>query len=557
VVKVALDDTGVESLQREMRRLDQARHPGVVELLNASEGRLELRWAGSHTLETTRPPVPVAAGLLAAVATTVADLHAMGVVHGRIEPSHVVVDGVGRPVLCGFGGPEPTAVGPGPADDVAAVGRLIDHLLGPEAEPEPIPDRRWIRRPWAGYDRRALQLLADRATHEDPARRPTARALANAIIEAVPKAHLDPPLTPRPGTAPTPEPDNTTEPDPRLLDEVEQSPPSHRTDDDPAPAVGSSDGRVQREPRPDPLRAGPFIPRVEACADAPEPVTTDPPAGSGLGPVEPPRPRPVEQPDDTIESILGLRLEPSPVPAPGDGDGRFPRPGPEPAPGRSRSRGGRRAGTLIAAGALSLTGLSALVLTEVVPGPTPGHAVDVSDRPVSAARPRRSPQGDQGTDVADLTSSMADGDGEQDREQPTPSTPSRNPEAISVDDGSPIAAPPSVGPETGQAPALTVVAPDGVSYQVGQPGDVVTVGDWNCDGSATPGVVRPATGEVFLFDRWADPNEPVTVEVAITRRGATALEAPGADCPAHLVLEDGSRLAIRPGPTGWMIGTTP
>lgn len=154
----------------------------------------------------------MAAGLLAAVATTVADLHAMGVVHGRIEPSHVVVDGVGRPVLCGFGGPEPTAVGPGPADDVAAVGRLIDHLLGPEAEPEPIPDRRWIRRPWAGYDRRALQLLADRATHEDPARRPTARALANAIIEAVPKAHLDPPLTPGRGQPPPQSP--TTRPSP-------------------------------------------------------------------------------------------------------------------------------------------------------------------------------------------------------------------------------------------------------------------------------------------------------------------------------------------------------
>lgn len=39
----------------------------------------------------------------AALATTLADLHEIGVVHLAVEPEHVLIDGDGRPVLCGFG----------------------------------------------------------------------------------------------------------------------------------------------------------------------------------------------------------------------------------------------------------------------------------------------------------------------------------------------------------------------------------------------------------------------------------------------------------------------
>ncbi len=47
-------------------------------------------------------------------------------------------------------------------------------------------------------------------------------------------------------------------------------------------------------------------------------------------------------------------------------------------------------------------------------------------------------------------------------------------------------------------------------YRFGSEGDVVAVGDWDCDGSATPAVLRPATGAVHVFDEWATDGEPTT-----------------------------------------------
>lgn len=56
-------------------------------------------------------------------------------------------------------------------------------------------------------------------------------------------------------------------------------------------------------------------------------------------------------------------------------------------------------------------------------------------------------------------------------------------------------------------------------WEVGSDGDVVAVGDWDCDRLPTPAVLRPSTGEVAVFDRWAgdapEPARPVaTVEGA-------------------------------------------
>lgn len=38
------------------------------------------------------------------------------------------------------------------------------------------------------------------------------------------------------------------------------------------------------------------------------------------------------------------------------------------------------------------------------------------------------------------------------------------------------------------------------SYRLGRDGDVLVAGDWDGDGTWTPGLYRPATGEAFLFD---------------------------------------------------------
>ena len=118
----------------------------------------------------------------AAVAATLADLHAGGIVHGRLDASRVLVGPRGRPVLCGFGD---DVEGCRPEDDVAAVGRLLVELLGPREDAEPDPERRWRGR-HRGHLRRSLLLLADHATAEPPSRRPSARSLAASIAAAAP-----------------------------------------------------------------------------------------------------------------------------------------------------------------------------------------------------------------------------------------------------------------------------------------------------------------------------------------------------------------------------------
>lgn len=64
-------------------------------------------------------------------------------------------------------------------------------------------------------------------------------------------------------------------------------------------------------------------------------------------------------------------------------------------------------------------------------------------------------------------------------------------------------------------------------FRVGRPGDELVLGDWNCDGTATAGVVRSSTGETFVFDAWAaagetlvaEPGPPVPAGAAVTVAG--------------------------------------
>lgn len=44
----------------------------------------------------------------------------------------------------------------------------------------------------------------------------------------------------------------------------------------------------------------------------------------------------------------------------------------------------------------------------------------------------------------------------------------------------------------------------GVRYHLGRPGDVLLLGDWDCDRRDTPALYRPVTGQVFIFPAWAD-----------------------------------------------------
>lgn len=63
------------------------------------------------------------------------------------------------------------------------------------------------------------------------------------------------------------------------------------------------------------------------------------------------------------------------------------------------------------------------------------------------------------------------------------------------------------------------------TWVVGRPGDTLAVGDWDCDGTATAAVLRPSTGEVFVFDRWIASGDELTVAAAAIVDGGTAVVA--------------------------------
>lgn len=175
-------------LRREADLLEVAAHPGLVELVSLDDGAeatLRTIWVEGPSLATVRAlDVDEVAGVIAATASTLADLHAVGLVHGAVEPGHVLLDEDGRPVLCGLGsgglagepcGPDGAVLDP--AGDVAGLGELLRALLSGATG----------RVRGAGAD--ALRRLADRAA--GPAdERPSARELADAVHDAVGGARL-------------------------------------------------------------------------------------------------------------------------------------------------------------------------------------------------------------------------------------------------------------------------------------------------------------------------------------------------------------------------------
>ena len=110
-----------------------------------------------------------------------------------------------------------------------------------------------------------------------------------------------------------------------------------------------------------------------------------------------------------------------------------------------------------------------------------------------------------------------------------------------------------VWPTTSTSLAYTegVLVLDGARFAVGDVGDLVAMGDWDCDGLATLVVYRPRSGEVIAFDTW--PRADVT-DAAVAGRvvgrvsGATAITAIERDGCAELALRTAAgtieRLAI-------------
>jgi hypothetical protein len=224
VTKRGIGPRAQAQLRSEAAILAAARHPGVVALVHAGEVQtptgdafeLRTRLAGSRTLATMGAATPARiAAVMSSLSATVADLHRLGIVHGRISADHVVVAGDGRPVLCGFSHAQLSCADDDPSSphsapgDVAALGDLLHHLLGEAPDPHARPASRWTRRSADGV-RRVLQRIADEATDLDPLRRPTAARLADSIQRVTPAMPMETPDAapqvdePPPTSLPTP-----------------------------------------------------------------------------------------------------------------------------------------------------------------------------------------------------------------------------------------------------------------------------------------------------------------------------------------------------------------
>lgn len=83
----------------------------------------------------------------------------------------------------------------------------------------------------------------------------------------------------------------------------------------------------------------------------------------------------------------------------------------------------------------------------------------------------------------------------------------------------------------------TIVSIGERRWAVGEVGDVVIVGDWDCDGAPTPAVLRPADGGLYVFDRWAGEGEAATARKIGGFPGAVTAAAAG--CGSAIVTSPG------------------
>jgi hypothetical protein len=131
--KASTTPAGRDRLRHEAAMLARARHPGVVGVVRVDEQpertTLVLARPTDRTLAAAPPTDPaIAIRFLAALATTVADLHRLGIAHRRLQPDHVLVAD-DRPLLCGFAEATGEAGDADRATDDAALRDLVGLLL--------------------------------------------------------------------------------------------------------------------------------------------------------------------------------------------------------------------------------------------------------------------------------------------------------------------------------------------------------------------------------------------------------------------------------------------
>jgi hypothetical protein len=171
VTRAETDDEEIR-LRHEAGQLRAAAHPGVVELGPWTGERpveLRTRLAGRPLTDVGPLAAAEVCGLGAAVATVLADLHDVGVVHGALRPDHILVGPDGRPVLSGFGSSTTVEAGD-PTRDVRDLAAMLAERLD------------------AGAPRRLTTFLVRSAA--GGRREVSARALASRLGDLMPDRRL-------------------------------------------------------------------------------------------------------------------------------------------------------------------------------------------------------------------------------------------------------------------------------------------------------------------------------------------------------------------------------
>lgn len=82
-------------------------------------------------------------------------------------------------------------------------------------------------------------------------------------------------------------------------------------------------------------------------------------------------------------------------------------------------------------------------------------------------------------------------------------------------------------------------------YSIGTADDVTLTGDWFCSGTEQLILLRPSTGELFVFDTWATEQSPTTGRLATTMAGAIALTKADTECgPPSVTTSDGDSVVL-------------
>lgn len=507
VVKEARSDGDVARLTREAAMLARCRHPGVVDLLAVDDRALRLRHAGTALHRLGPFPPDQAAGIVCAVADIVHALHRLGVVHGDLEAAHVLLDDRGRPRLCGFG-QAAERTDDGAADDVAAMGRLLAGLLRAGAHlpwAHPVPGVRGSAR--QRQARKELDGIVAQATRERRDQRLTARQLSKAVHAAVPGCSLPEPSAAAAGPA-----------SPWFAELPKDIDPTAdlawTAEDLTWLAAAADDDRMSDELGAD---AGPYA-GLGALDQLDDDGTDADWAALAAAPESVTGPLPVFTPlDDEPRERARIEHEVTPAAAAGPS---VPLPPRIDAEEPHRRIPFTRVLVLVAVLAIGVVGgvagaraVRPLGSDPVAAADTTAPATDVeattTTRPPAAPTTTTTPPArwPEGCELPVPTGPDVDGDG--------------CPEAVVLED------------RTATVGTVTV--------EVGQDGDLVALGDWSCTGIATPAVLRPGTGEVFVFTGWS-LDEPVEVDAAAVVPGATGIAAGPGECPSPVVATpDGTR----------------